>query len=57
MTVRLVADAVFTVDADDRILSPGAVEFTDGLISWVGGPSADIGASTEVRDGNYPLTV
>ncbi len=49
MTVRLVADAVFTVDADNRILTPGAVEITDGLISWVGEPSAPIDAGTEVR--------
>ena len=38
MTVRLVADAVFTVDARDTVLAPGAVEITDGLISWVGDP-------------------
>jgi 5-methylthioadenosine/S-adenosylhomocysteine deaminase len=50
VTVRLVADAVFTVDADDRILTPGAVEITDGLISWVGEPSAPVEAATEVRD-------
>ena len=38
MTLRLVADAVFTVDADDTLLPPGAVEIDDGLISWVGDP-------------------
>ena len=38
MTCRLVADAVFTVDADDTMLVPGAVEIDDGLISWVGDP-------------------
>jgi 5-methylthioadenosine/S-adenosylhomocysteine deaminase len=29
VTVRLVADAVFTVDAADRVLRPGAVEFDE----------------------------
>ncbi len=38
MTCRLVADAVFTVDADGTMLVPGAVEIDDGLISWVGDP-------------------
>ena len=38
VTLRLVADAVFTVDADDTVLAPGAVEIDDGLISWVGDP-------------------
>jgi 5-methylthioadenosine/S-adenosylhomocysteine deaminase len=38
VTTRLVADAVFTVDADETILRPGAVEIEDGLISWVGDP-------------------
>ncbi len=50
MTVRLVADAVFTVDADDRILTPGAVEIEDGLISWVGDPAQPPAEGTEVRD-------
>ena len=38
MTIRLVADAVFTVDAHDTIWRPGAVEIEDGLITWVGDP-------------------
>ena len=51
VTLRLVADAVFTVDAADTILAPGAVEVTDGLISWVGDPWSDPpGAGTEVRE-------
>ena len=33
MTLRLEADAVFTVDADDTVLAPGAVEIDDGVIS------------------------
>ena len=50
MTLRLVADAVFTVDADDTMLAPGAVEITDGLISWVGDPGDEPpGQRTEVR--------
>lgn len=50
MTLRLVADAVFTVDAADRVLAPGAVEITDGLISWVGDPAdAPPAAGTDVR--------
>jgi 5-methylthioadenosine/S-adenosylhomocysteine deaminase len=51
-TVRLVADAVFTVDAGDRILQPGAVEFDPaaGLITWVGDPGeVPAAAGTEVR--------
>jgi GTP-binding protein len=50
MTIRLVADAVFTVDADDRILTPGALEITDGQISWVGDPGVPAAAETEVRE-------
>lgn len=38
MTLRLVADAVFTVDAADTVLAPGAVEIEGGVISWVGDP-------------------
>ena len=38
MTVRLVADAVFTVDAQDTVWRPGAVEVDGGLITWVGDP-------------------
>ena len=49
MTLRLVADHVFTVDADDTVLSPGAVDVTDGLISWVGDPTqVPAAAGTEV---------
>ena len=51
MTLRLVADAVFTVDAHDTVLAPGAVEVTDGLISWVGDPTrVPPAAATEVRE-------
>jgi 5-methylthioadenosine/S-adenosylhomocysteine deaminase len=51
VTLRLVADAVFTVDPDDTVLAPGAVEVTDGLISWVGDPWTEPpGAGTEVRE-------
>ncbi len=50
MTCRLVADAVFTVDADDTMLVPGAVEIDDGLISWVGDPwQVPPAAGTEVH--------
>ena len=50
MTLRLEADAVFTVDATERVLAPGAVEINDGLISWVGDPWQEPPASgTEVR--------
>ena len=50
MTLRLVADAVFTVDAGDTMLLPGAVEIEDGLISWVGDPwQVPAAAGTEVR--------
>ena len=38
MTVRLEADAVFTVDPADTVLAPGAVEIDEGVISWVGDP-------------------
>jgi 5-methylthioadenosine/S-adenosylhomocysteine deaminase len=51
MTLRLVADAVFTVDAKDRLLAPGAVEIDDGVISWVGDPWEEPPpAGTEVRE-------
>jgi 5-methylthioadenosine/S-adenosylhomocysteine deaminase len=51
VTTRLVADAVFTVDADETVLRPGAVEFDDGLISWVGDPrGTPAGADTDVVD-------
>ena len=50
MTVRLEADAVFTVDAADTVLAPGAVEIDDGLISWVGDPwQVPPAAGTEVH--------
>ncbi|MGO9854216.1 MAG: amidohydrolase family protein [Acidimicrobiales bacterium] len=50
MTVRLVADAVFTVDEDDTMLLPGAVEIEDGLVSWVGDPwQVSPAAGTEVH--------
>jgi 5-methylthioadenosine/S-adenosylhomocysteine deaminase len=50
MTLRLVADAVFTVDPSDSMLLPGAVEIDDGLISWVGDPwQVPAAAGTEVR--------
>ncbi len=51
MTLRLVAEAVFTVDADDSVFAPGAVEVTDGLISWVGDPwQVPPATGTEVRE-------
>jgi 5-methylthioadenosine/S-adenosylhomocysteine deaminase len=51
MTERLVADAVFTVDADDAVLLPGAVEIDDGVITWVGDPRREPAArGTAVRD-------
>jgi 5-methylthioadenosine/S-adenosylhomocysteine deaminase len=51
VTLRLVADAVFTVDADDTVLAPGAVEISDGVLSWVGDPSeAPPADGTEVRE-------
>ena len=50
MTVRLEADAVFTVDGADTVLAPGAVEIEDGLISWVGDPwQVPPASGTEVR--------
>jgi 5-methylthioadenosine/S-adenosylhomocysteine deaminase len=51
VTERLVADAVFTVDAGDRVLQPGAVEIDDGLITWVGDPATTPpGPGTTTRD-------
>jgi 5-methylthioadenosine/S-adenosylhomocysteine deaminase len=50
VTIRLVADAVFTVDGDDTILTPGAVEMDGRTISWVGDPSHPAGAYTEVLE-------
>jgi 5-methylthioadenosine/S-adenosylhomocysteine deaminase len=50
MTLRLEADAAFTVDSTNRVFSPGAVEIDAGLISWVGDPSeVPAGAETEVH--------
>ena len=50
MTLRLEADAVFTVDNADTVLAPGAVEIEDGRISWVGDPWQEPPASgTDVR--------
>ena len=50
MTLRLEADAVFTVDSADSVLAPGAVEIDDGVISWVGDPWQVLpGPGTEVR--------
>jgi 5-methylthioadenosine/S-adenosylhomocysteine deaminase len=51
VTQRLVADAVFTVDADDTLLLPGAVEIDDGVITWVGDPLQEPPhPGTEVQD-------
>jgi 5-methylthioadenosine/S-adenosylhomocysteine deaminase len=51
VTTRLVADAVFTVDADETVWQPGAVEIADGLISWVGDPRATpADGQTQVRE-------
>jgi 5-methylthioadenosine/S-adenosylhomocysteine deaminase len=50
VTLRLEADAVFTVDAGDTVLAPGAVEIDDGRISWVGDPwQVPAASGTEVR--------
>jgi 5-methylthioadenosine/S-adenosylhomocysteine deaminase len=49
VTVRLVADAVFTVDAEDRVFQPGAVEYDGGIITWVGDPATPAAGGTEVR--------
>jgi 5-methylthioadenosine/S-adenosylhomocysteine deaminase len=50
MTVRLEADAVFTVDSNDTVLTPGAVEIDNGVISWVGDPwEVPAGAETELH--------
>jgi 5-methylthioadenosine/S-adenosylhomocysteine deaminase len=46
VSTRVVADAVFTVDADNRILRPGAVEFEHGVITWVGDPVGTPAAET-----------
>jgi len=51
VALRLVADAVFTVDDAGTVLAPGAVEIGDGgVIAWVGDPRAEPAApGTEVR--------
>ncbi len=50
MTTRIIADAVFTVDETDAVFSPGAVEYEDGVITWVGDPSSVAPAfDTDVR--------
>jgi 5-methylthioadenosine/S-adenosylhomocysteine deaminase len=50
VTVRLEADAVFTVDGADTVLAPGAVEIDAGVISWVGDPwQVPPAPGTEVR--------
>jgi len=50
MTRRLVADTVFTVDAHDTVLQPGAVEIDGGLITWVGDPTTEPAAGTTTED-------
>jgi 5-methylthioadenosine/S-adenosylhomocysteine deaminase len=51
VTQRLVADAVFTVDDEDRVLAPGAIEVDEGRITWVGDPWQDTaGPETEVLE-------
>jgi 5-methylthioadenosine/S-adenosylhomocysteine deaminase len=54
VTVRLVADALFSVDPDDTVWQPGAVEFEPGpggLITWVGDPEdTPAGQETEVHE-------
>lgn len=50
MTVRLEAEAVFTVDSADTVLAPGGVEIDGGFISWVGDPrQVPPSPGTEVR--------
>src|ERR1700678_3647424 len=51
MTQRLVADAVFTVDDEDTVLAPGALEIDEGRITWVGDPwQVPPGRDTEVLE-------
>jgi 5-methylthioadenosine/S-adenosylhomocysteine deaminase len=45
VTTRLEADAVFTVDDDDTLHRPGAVEIDRGVVTWVGDPSERPAAS------------
>jgi 5-methylthioadenosine/S-adenosylhomocysteine deaminase len=50
VTLRLEADAVFTVDGAGSVLAPGAVEIDDGVIVGVGPPDGLPAApGTEVR--------
>jgi 5-methylthioadenosine/S-adenosylhomocysteine deaminase len=44
VTQRLVADAVFTVDGEDRVLAPGAIEVDQGRITWIGDPRQEAAA-------------
>jgi 5-methylthioadenosine/S-adenosylhomocysteine deaminase len=48
VTTRLVADAVFLVDDAGTVLRPGALEFDDGLITWVGDPGVPPATGTTV---------
>jgi 5-methylthioadenosine/S-adenosylhomocysteine deaminase len=44
-----VADAVFTVEDEDRVLAPGAIEVDEGRVTWVGDPWQEPpGRGTEV---------
>jgi 5-methylthioadenosine/S-adenosylhomocysteine deaminase len=38
--MRLVADAIVTMDAAHRVLRPGALDVVDGRIAWVGDPGS-----------------
>jgi 5-methylthioadenosine/S-adenosylhomocysteine deaminase len=50
VTLRLQADAVFTVDSSDTVVAPGAVEIEDGLITWIGDPwQVPAAVGTDVR--------
>ena len=49
--VRLLADAVVTLDDSNRVLTPGVVDITGDSISWVGAPGeAPDPAGAEVLD-------
>jgi 5-methylthioadenosine/S-adenosylhomocysteine deaminase len=51
VTQRLVADALFAVDDEDRVLAPGALEVEEGRITWVGDPWQEPpAAGTEVLE-------
>jgi len=39
VTLRLEADALFTVDDEDTVLAPGAIEIDGATIAWVGRPA------------------